>query len=325
MSFAVVIPAFNDENTILDAVSSAVSQAELEEVIVVDDGSTDQTASRASSAVGPVRCVFQANAGPGAARNMGARSAAATHLIFLDADDELLDGALERFAAEHARGARLVRAGSASTGAGESVAITLPERSNFPFPRGTPLAGSFSVERDLFLECDGYDPSFRYGENSELLMRLTLTLDPCQIRFIDEAAVHVRRRVGRAPTHYDLVRLAAVDRMLDVHSAELLADPDTLRTHLLIASSLHRRAGRRREAIRYAVRAARVGRPSLRDVYRVGRAGLAPSEPVNMLLLAFVVTCCCLVGPRLGGLIQIRAGCWGGDGAPLGNRSGCCW
>lgn len=276
MTFAVVIPAFNDEATVSTAISSAIGQTGLAEVIVVDDGSTDRTASRATSMAGPVRCLSQPNAGPAAARNTGANAASATHLVFLDADDVLVDGALERFASAHAAGSRLVRAASASSDADGSMTISLPERSGHPFPRGTPLAGSFSVERDLFLGLGGYDPAFRFGENSELLMRLTLTLEPSEIRFIDEATVQVRRRIGRASTHYDQVRLAAVNRMLEVHGAELALDPDTLRSHLLIGSNLHRRAGHRREAVRFASRAARVGSPSLRSIYRIGRAALAP-------------------------------------------------
>lgn len=48
-------------------------------------------------------------------------------------------------------------------------------------------------------------------------MRLNQTLHWSEIGFVEDASVQVRRRVGRASTQYNLIRLAAVDRMLEVH------------------------------------------------------------------------------------------------------------
>ena len=104
MRFSVVIPAYNYGRFLRRAVDSVLSQdGDDYEVIVVDDGSTDDTAAVAASLAaarpGRVRWFSQANAGPSAARNAGADRAAGDSLIFLDADDRLLPGALAKFRA----------------------------------------------------------------------------------------------------------------------------------------------------------------------------------------------------------------------------------
>lgn len=83
---SVVIPAFNAEETISQVVDAARKQdlAEGVEVIVVDDGSTDQTVSQAQRA--GARVVQQSNQGPAAARNTGWRAAQGEIVLFTDSD-----------------------------------------------------------------------------------------------------------------------------------------------------------------------------------------------------------------------------------------------
>jgi len=83
-----VIPAFNRERTIERAAESALTQSEPpEEILVVDDGSTDATADRVARLGDRVRYVFQDNAGASAARNLGVEIAAEDWIAFLDSDD----------------------------------------------------------------------------------------------------------------------------------------------------------------------------------------------------------------------------------------------
>lgn len=90
--FSIIIPVFNGAKTISKAIESALNQSyPAYEIIVVDDGSEDDTSKVVQSYVNPehsrVRYFRQANAGVSAARNFGVRQAKADWLTFLDADD----------------------------------------------------------------------------------------------------------------------------------------------------------------------------------------------------------------------------------------------
>jgi glycosyltransferase involved in cell wall biosynthesis len=90
---SVVIPCFRQAHFLADAIESVLRQSyERFEVIVVNDGSPDDTAAVASRY--PVRYVEQQNAGLAAARNAGLERALGEFVVFLDADDRLLPDAL---------------------------------------------------------------------------------------------------------------------------------------------------------------------------------------------------------------------------------------
>jgi len=85
---SVVIPTYNSAPLVVEAVGSVLAQSLApSEVIVVDDGSTDDTPARMASFGGQVRYVRQANLGVSAARNHGIRLAGQDFVGFLDADD----------------------------------------------------------------------------------------------------------------------------------------------------------------------------------------------------------------------------------------------
>jgi glycosyltransferase involved in cell wall biosynthesis len=91
-----VIPAHNALRFVDDALESVLGQTYPSvECVVVDDGSTDGTLEHVRAFGRGVRVVSQENAGPGAARNRGARESKAELLAFLDADDRWLPKRLE--------------------------------------------------------------------------------------------------------------------------------------------------------------------------------------------------------------------------------------
>ena len=92
---SVIIACYNHGKYLSDAIQSVHSQTyQYFELIVVDDGSVDNTKTVCLN-YPKVKYVYQENAGLSAARNMGVKHANGDYVVFLDADDWLLDQALE--------------------------------------------------------------------------------------------------------------------------------------------------------------------------------------------------------------------------------------
>ena len=93
---SVVIPVFNGERFLREVVQSVLDQKYSPmEIIIVDDGSTDGTATVARTLPETVRYLHQENQGPAAARNRGIEHARASLIAFADADDLWPEGKLE--------------------------------------------------------------------------------------------------------------------------------------------------------------------------------------------------------------------------------------
>jgi len=99
-TISIIIPCFNAERWVGEAIESCLAQSRPpDEIIVVDDGSTDGSADEISRFGDRVRYVRQANAGGCRARNVGFALSTGAFIQFLDADDFLLPGKLEHQAA----------------------------------------------------------------------------------------------------------------------------------------------------------------------------------------------------------------------------------
>jgi hypothetical protein len=86
--FSIVIPTYNRASLLAEALESVFAQEFTGyEVLVVDDGSTDETQQRLERYAGRVRVLRQENQGQGAARNLGIQQAAGEYVVFLDSDD----------------------------------------------------------------------------------------------------------------------------------------------------------------------------------------------------------------------------------------------
>ena len=88
MSISAVIPSYNSARFLPNAIKSILKQTrKVDEIIVVDDGSSDDTAEVVEQFGSAVRYIYQENSGPSAARNRGLRFAKGDWIAFLDADD----------------------------------------------------------------------------------------------------------------------------------------------------------------------------------------------------------------------------------------------
>lgn len=100
MKFSIIIPIFNVEEYIEECIQSVINQDFLDyELILIDDGSTDGSASicdQYSLINENIKVIHQSNSGVSAARNRGIQVAEGDYLLFLDGDDFLLDNVLNK-------------------------------------------------------------------------------------------------------------------------------------------------------------------------------------------------------------------------------------
>ena len=96
MKVDIIIPAFNAQKYLSSTIVSAIQQAVVREIVVVDDGSSDDTFGIAKSFKPGVKAITGPNSGVSMARNRGIAESTGEWLIFLDADDQLLPGTVEK-------------------------------------------------------------------------------------------------------------------------------------------------------------------------------------------------------------------------------------
>ena len=101
MRFSIIIPAYNCEKYISASIESVLNQAvDSREIIIINDGSTDRTENICisySRKYSFIKLINKENSGVSDTRNIGLDNASGEYILFLDADDELADGALEIF------------------------------------------------------------------------------------------------------------------------------------------------------------------------------------------------------------------------------------
>jgi GT2 family glycosyltransferase len=92
---SVIIPTFNRDRYIGHTIQNVLDQNVPDlELIIVDDGSTDNTAKICQEFGGRIQYIFQENSGPSAARNAGIAQSTGNWIVFLDSDDLLAPGAI---------------------------------------------------------------------------------------------------------------------------------------------------------------------------------------------------------------------------------------
>ena len=103
MKISVIIPTYNRQNLVQRAIKSALSQTlKPHEIIVIDDGSTDDTINILKSY--PIKVLTQKNQGVSSARNLGIKNSSGDVIAFLDSDDEWFVTKLEEQVKLHKQG-----------------------------------------------------------------------------------------------------------------------------------------------------------------------------------------------------------------------------
>lgn len=181
---SIVIPTFNREDLVAQAIDSALAQTHPRcEVVVVDDGSTDRTADVLARYAGRIVAIRQENAGLAGARNTGIRASRGAFVGFLDSDDlwepRLVEEALNVFAAHPEVGAVFLAEREIDPGGSVRAHVhTKRTPGAFFTPEGmigrdTGVgSGRPPVARRALLERGMFDESFRnYAVDCEMWIR----------------------------------------------------------------------------------------------------------------------------------------------------------
>ena len=183
-TFSVIIPTFNRGVLLRQTLESVWRQTFTDyQVIVVDDGSTDDTSIWLSEVASNVQRIKQPNSGPGAARNNGADKACGEYLAFLDSDDLWFPWTLETVAeliAKHNRpslvSAKLVAFHEPAQLVSVNRTPTTAEVFSDYFASSDRDcfvgAGMTFVRRDKFLEAGGFSSRPINLEDHDLILRL---------------------------------------------------------------------------------------------------------------------------------------------------------
>jgi glycosyltransferase involved in cell wall biosynthesis len=171
-----VIPVFNGERYLAAAVRSISGQSHRPlEIIVVDDGSTDGTASVVESLGTEVRYFRQANAGPVVARNYGLAKADGELLAFLDSDDLWHSEKLSRQLARFRERPELAYSVTLVQNFWEDDVSDERERMK-NHPRAKPIPGfvtdTLMVTREWLVATGGFDTSLAHGDSADWFSRV---------------------------------------------------------------------------------------------------------------------------------------------------------
>ncbi|MEO6392805.1 MAG: glycosyltransferase [Pyrinomonadaceae bacterium] len=279
----VIIPVFNQARFVRQAVDSALAQTRVPiELIVINDGSTDETATELASYESEprVRVIAQENRGVAAARNAGAALAQGELLAFLDADDiwlpEKLARQVERFVREPEVG--LIHTGVLEVDeAGETLSVRMDGLEGdvaldlLLFQRPVILGGGSGmlIPATIFAELGGFDERLSTSADWDLFFRVAANH---RVGFVPEIMLHYR--IHGANMHGNIPAMRH-DMLLGFAKAFEKADDELKRRrrfcygrlHLVLAGSFLT-VGQRGECWKHIMKALWYHPANLLDLFR---------------------------------------------------------
>ncbi|MEA2336204.1 MAG: hypothetical protein QOE82_211 [Thermoanaerobaculia bacterium] len=213
-TISAIIPTYNYGRFLREAIDSVLSQTyQVLELIVVDDGSTDDTPQILASYGDRIRAIFQSNGGVGAARNTGIAAARGEYLAFLDSDDIWLPDKLEKeialFDADPTLG--LVHCGAETfDNSGKVLYVSLSGLQGWVGPDllrldqtviAAPGSGT-TVPKRVAEEIGGFDPRLQPSEDWDFCYRIAARY---RVGYVPE--ILVRYRMHGNGIHLNIPRM----------------------------------------------------------------------------------------------------------------------
>lgn len=231
MNISVVIPTFNRQDFIKRAVESVLNQSfQPLEIIVVDDGSTDNTKEVLKDL--NITYIYQKNSGVSSARNRGIEIAKAQWVCFLDSDDIWEEKKLEKQVEFHKKNSFLISQ-TEEKWIRNNKLINKPKHykkhSGDIFQHSLQLCSitpsSVIIHKDIFKDIGVFDEELQVCEDYDLWLRITqkypVGLIPEEL--VQKIAGHNNQLSFTTPT-MDLYRLRALEKHLDVQGVREVYD-----------------------------------------------------------------------------------------------------
>ena len=267
MLTSIVIPTYNRAHLITRAIRNVQRQTLNEwELIIVDDGSTDNTRQVVKEFLsdGRIKYFRKENSGAAESRNVGVDHSSGELITFLDSDDEAVETWLEKMtAAISGDKVGVVCCGLERINSnGELLGVSLPG-SLAPLFKGVSgrftNGGVFLLRKNIFQAIGGFDPQLRSGQHTEMSFRLIpyLALHNISIVNIMEPLIRIHLHDGpRIRYNSDAIFLGAV-RILSKHRVLFEQNKPQQIVFLAMAGVSGVRTKRYAEAKRYFLKAAR--------------------------------------------------------------------
>jgi glycosyltransferase involved in cell wall biosynthesis len=210
---SVVVPAYNCESYVSDAIESIFRQGYPDlEIIVIDDGSQDGTLQVLKRFEGRIRVFSQENRGPGAARNVGIRAASGSLIGLLDADDLWTDDHVHAMLPHLAKDSPfdLARGRTRTVNMGANGASEQIDELFHPT-----LVGASLYRATVFDTVGLFDERMRVGEDLDWNIRFAES--PCRETRVAQTTLIYRRRPGSLTSAAEAIKqgqLGAIQRKL---------------------------------------------------------------------------------------------------------------
>ncbi|MCA9399054.1 MAG: glycosyltransferase family 2 protein, partial [Candidatus Omnitrophica bacterium] len=196
---SIIIPAYNCAAYIVATVESALNQTYSDvEVLVIDDGSKDNTRELLEAYKDKLTYIFQYNQGESVARNNGLKLAKGEYIVFLDSDDILEKTMIEK-AMQKADEKTIVYGQRRVLQDGQLAPEPAPglTRSGNVFENilkgETLVPGQFLLSKQMCEKVGGFNDKRQFGEDWEFLLKLSYQFD-----FVFAATVFLQKRVHNA-------------------------------------------------------------------------------------------------------------------------------
>jgi glycosyltransferase involved in cell wall biosynthesis len=245
----IVIPAYNAETFLDEAIQSVLAQAIMNwKLLIIDDGSTDDTAGivrRYSAKDQRIQLVQQANQGVSIARNTGVQLAETDYIAFLDADDRWLPTKLAvhlkhlqskpDLGISYGKVAFISPNGEATrTIASSRLTHLKPE--NLLYENPTITTSNIVVRRAVFQQVGGFDPEMSYSEDLDWLFRVMCSQN-WRVEGINQVLVEYRITGQGLSSSLDCIEAGWKTLIQKAHQT----NPELVKRHHSIAQAVHLR------------------------------------------------------------------------------------